>query len=514
MSFESVLIAMFAIAAAVALLAHRLKIPYTVALVIAGVALGATHSLSPPHLTKDLLYSVFLPGLLFEAAFNLQFKRFWSNVLAIGGLTVPGLVLSALLVAALVEVAVTRLHFVAGFTFVQALVFASLIGATDPIAVVALFRALGVPRRLATLVEGESLFNDGTAVAFYTVVLTLQTGAHPSMLGAIGAFAKIGGLGLVVGCVFGLGVSRIIRHVDDAMIEITLTTIAAYGSFVAADAMHASGVIATVTAGMLCGNYAAPVGMSAATRLAATSFWEYVAFALNSLVFLLIGFEVSVDRLWGSWRVILVAYAVVTAVRALLVFSIAAVLYPTRERIPWSWGAVLGWGGLRGALSMVLALSLPWDLAARDLIVTMTFGVVLISILVQGLTMKPMLRALKVGVTRDDDGIVERARAEAFATRAALDALRTMDPGALPDDATVSSIKREYEARLRGATEKFAANAGATPTAGPRDLRRRLLLAEKDALVDAHRRGLVSRERVDTLLRDCDERLLSLDQDT
>jgi CPA1 family monovalent cation:H+ antiporter len=186
----------------------------------------------------------------------------------------------------------------------------------------------------------------------------------------------------------------VIRRIDEPMIEITITTIAAYGSFVAAERFHFSGVIATVTAGMVCGNIAAPIGMSPASRLAVESFWEYVAFALNSLVFLLIGLEVDLWQLLAEWRPIVLAFVAVSVGRALVIFLAAAILKGTTEAIPWRWIVVLTWGGLRGALSMVLALALPADFPYRSVIVSMTFGVVVLSILVQGITVGPLLRAL------------------------------------------------------------------------------------------------------------------------
>ena len=195
---------------------------------------------------------------------------------------------------------------------------------------------------------------------------------------------------------------QVIRRLDDPMVEITLTTIAAYGSFVLAESLHVSGVIATVVAGMICGNGAGRA-MSATTRAAIETFWEYIAFALNSVVFLLIGFEVSLAALAASWREIAIAYAAVVVARALVVFggSFAwrAVRRGANAGVPSSWSTVLVWGGLRGALSMVLALALGADLPHRDLVVTMTTGVVLLTLLVQGLTMAPLIRRLGLCAT-------------------------------------------------------------------------------------------------------------------
>ena len=244
---------------------------------------------------------------------------------------------------------------------------ARLISATDPIAVVAIFKNLGVPKRLAVLLEGESLLNDGTAIVFFTLSLALVTGTVVTAGGLAFDFIKIVGIGALIGTGVGLAVSQVIKQVDDPMIEITLTTIAAYGSFLAAEHFHYSGVIATVSAGMLCGNYGARVGMSPSTRIAVETFWEYVAFALNSIVFLLIGLEVHFQALLASWQAILVAYLVVTGGRALVIFGASSLLRRTRERIPWAWSVILTWGGLRGALPMVLVLSLPEGFSASGI---------------------------------------------------------------------------------------------------------------------------------------------------
>ena len=194
------------------------------------------------------------------------------------------------------------LHFVQDFTWKHALVFGALISATDPIAVVAIFRTLGVPKRLAVLLDGESLLNDGTAIVFFTLSLARVTGTEVTAGGLAWDFVRIVGMGALIGTGVGLGASQIIKQVDDPMIEISLTTIAAYGSFLTAEHFHYSGVIAAVAAGMFCGNYAARVGMSPSTRVAVEAFWEYVAFALNSIVFLLMALRFNSGCCWPRGR--------------------------------------------------------------------------------------------------------------------------------------------------------------------------------------------------------------------
>ena len=394
---ESTLILLFAVATAVALVARRLRVPYTVALVLAGLALGATRVADSLHLSKELLYGLFLPGLLFEAAYHLDFAEFKRSVFAIFALSVPGVLGAIGATASLLALSSHTTTFVNGIGWTQALVFAALIAATDPIAVVALFKSLGAPKRLGVLIEGESLVNDGTSIVVFTIIYGAVTSSSGFSVGAgVLEFVKVSGLGFLVGAAIAAVIAYVIRHVDDPMIEITLTMITAYGSFSIAERLGASGVIATVTAGMVCGSYAAPRAMTPTTRVALESFWEYVAFALNSLVFLLIGAEVRVRDLVNDWAPIVIAFAAVTIGRAVVVFAVSALLRPTVERIPLNWTMMLTWGGLRGALSMVLALAIPLAFPRRDLIVTLTFGVVLLSIVVQGMTAGPLLRWLKL----------------------------------------------------------------------------------------------------------------------
>lgn len=392
---EIVLIGLFSAAALVAILARTARMPYTVALVFAGLGLGAVHPVAGIHLTKELLYSVFLPGLLFEASYHLDFRLFRSNARTILALSIPGVIASIVVTASILAFGSRAVRLGEGFGWPQALVFSSLISATDPIAVVALFKTLGAPKRLGVLTEGESLINDGTSVVLFTIIYSIVADAKPLSIGAATyEFAKVAGVGCLLGGGLAFVIAQFIRRVDDPMIEITLTMVTAYGSFVLAEGFHFSGVIATVTAGMVCGNYAASSGMTETTRVALESFWEYVAFALNSIVFLLIGLELRLGALALATIPIVTAFVAVMLGRAAVVTATSAALRATTERIPWRWGVMLTWGGLRGALSMVLALALPAEFPQRELIVTMTFGVVLASIVVQGLTAGPLLRVL------------------------------------------------------------------------------------------------------------------------
>lgn len=383
---EHTLIALFSIATVVGIAVSRTRVPYTVALVIVGLIVGALNVLAPPHLTKDLLFAVFLPGLIFEAAYNIhvsELRRTWRTVTI---LAVPGIVVAILITGAGMAWLVRSYSPSVGVTWQDGLVFAALVSATDPIAVVSLFRRLGVSSRLTTLVEAESLFNDGTSIVALSLILAFVSGESTSIGSLVGRFMLVVCGGAIVGGVISFVIVRVTRRINDAMIEITLSTIAAYGSFAAAESLHVSGVIATVVAGLVLGTAGRNSAFSAEARTSADAFWQYLAFALNSVVFLLIGFETRPERLLSSISTIAIVYVIVVAARFIVVVSSAAVLHKTGERIPFRWTLLVTWGGLRGALSMVLALALPAEIPRRQFLIDMTFGVVVVSLLLQGLT--------------------------------------------------------------------------------------------------------------------------------
>ena len=246
---------LFMVATAVAIVVRRFHIPYTVALVLTGLFLGFFHAIQAPHLTKALLFTVFLPGLIFEAAFHIDFQQFWRNRLTIISLAIPGVIAAIAFTTFLLTPIAEIITYGSSFTWQYALVFGALISATDPIAVVATFKKLGAPKRLSIILEGESLLNDGTGIVFFTLSLAFLAGTGVTAGDVALKFISIVGMGLLIGTVTGLIVSQISKRVDDAMIEIALTTIAAYGAFIAAEQIHSSGAIAAVTAGLFCGNY-------------------------------------------------------------------------------------------------------------------------------------------------------------------------------------------------------------------------------------------------------------------
>lgn len=514
MHIELVLVLLFTIATGVALTARWLKVPYTAALVLAGLVIGAGNWVAAPHLSKDLLFAVFLPGLLFEAAFHIDSKKFWENKLAISGLAVPGVVAAISVTAFILTPVVQGFGLEHEFRLIDGLVFGGIVAATDPIAVVALFKSLGAPKRLAVLIEGESLLNDGTAVVLFGAIFALAMGSEVTVRDASLDFVRTCGIGILIGAALGYGGSKVIQLVDDSMIEITVTVVLAWGSFAVAEQVHASGVLATVTAGLLCGNYGARTGMSPSTKIAAVAFWAYIAFALNSIVFLLIGFEVELPGVLASWKAVLLAWFAATFARAVVIALGSVLLRRSRERLPKWWATVMCWGGIRGGLSMVLVLALPEGFPHRQYLINVVFGVVVLSILLQGVTMAPLLKRLGIVSAHDERVRYERARADALSARAALEELEKLERLHATQPGVVADLRDQYNARIAAADQRIRA-LHLTDAALHREerdrIRRHLISVEKERILRAIAEGLSSEEAAAELMAEMDARLLLID---
>lgn len=420
---ETLIIELLLVVSLVALAVRRLRIPYTVALVVVGTLITFQQPLEI-ELTPELILSLFIPPLVFEAAFHLEFKSLRENWLPIVGLAIPGVLLTTFIVGGIVSWGV-------GIPLASALVFGALIAATDPVAVVSLFKALGAPKRLTTLVESESLFNDGTAIVVFKLLVAVALSAvvggsadgeaHGSfdLLTATVDFFRVSAGGLLVGIGAGWVIAQIIARVDDYLIETMLTTVLAFGAFLIAERFHVSGVLATVAAGIVTGNIGLR-GMSPTTRIVLFNFWEFLAFVANSLVFLLIGLDVNLREIGANIVPITIALAAVLLSRALVIYGLTALTnLRTGNKVPISYRHVLFWGGLRGAISLALALSLPLALPERDLLRVMTFGVVLFTLLAQGTTMQLLMRRLGLGVAPALELEYERRHGRLIAAQAA-----------------------------------------------------------------------------------------------
>jgi monovalent cation:H+ antiporter, CPA1 family len=376
------------VSALVAMLTRRLHLPYTVGLVLAGMALYFSHVYIKWHLTKDLVFSVFLPPLVFEAALFIHWRDFKKELPVVTLLATAGVVLAAAVTA-------VGMHYALAWEWGSAIVFGVLIAATDPVSVIATFKESKVDGRLRTLIESESLLNDGTAAVMFVAVLGVIAGGHETVLSISGVLVVtiIGGvlIGGVVAYLFMLLAGR----TPDYLVEITFTTLVAYGSFFVAEHFRCSGVLAALAAGLVVGNFRSSGSISAAGRHALGPFWEYVAFVANSLIFLLIGSQEAQQHFKGLWVPVLLAIALVTLGRAATIYPLCALFARSRLKVEMRHQHVLFWGGLRGALALALSLSLPEDLPRRDLIEVITFAVVAFSVFAQGLTITLLLRRLR-----------------------------------------------------------------------------------------------------------------------
>jgi CPA1 family monovalent cation:H+ antiporter len=392
-----------------------------------------------------------------------------------------------------------------------ALVFGALIAATDPVAVVALFRSLGIPKRLLVLVEGESLLNDGTAIVLFNILLAVAlTGSFDPVQG-VTDFIRVAAGGTIIGLVLGWLISRLIERIDDYLIETTLTTVLAFGSYLVADRLGFSGVLAVVAAGLVNGNLGSR-GMSPTTRIVLHNFWEYVAFLANSLVFLLIGLKMDVPSLLAAWQPILWAIAAILAARIVVVYGLAQIMNRFDNAVPLAWQHVLTWGGQRGAISLALVLSLPIALGTeRELLKLMAFGVVLFTLLVQGTSMRPLLRRLKIGARTDAQVEYETRHARVVALRAAVDHLDRMYRDGLISLHVWETLKPELNARAAALAEAVRQVLRDDPVLEAEELDtalRETLRAQRSALLGLRRDGVISEQVFEKLSSEVDALLM------
>lgn len=372
----------------VGMVVRRFAIPYAVALVVGGLLIQASHVGTVPDLDPDLILFVFLPPLLFDAAFRLDAREARSLVRPILILALPGVLLAALAVGLVVWA-------VLGLPLSVALLFGSIVAATDPVAVIGIFKQLKVTHRMSVIAEGESLVNDGMAITLYVVLLQWALSGSFDALDGLSVFGLEVIGGIAIGGALGLASSRLTNFTDDHLIEMLLSVSLAYGSYMAADAVHASGPLACVAAGFLHGSYGRSVGMSANTRQLLDDLWEFLGFVANALVFLLLGFSVHAEDLLDDAWPVTVAVAAVLVTRA-VVTSLTGAAAPGRDDPVRSWqeAALLTWGGLRGAITAALALALPPDTPHREVVTAMAFGVVLFTLVIQGLTLPIVIKRL------------------------------------------------------------------------------------------------------------------------
>ena len=381
-SFLLFLIALGAAATVLRLVSPRIAaVPYPVLLAVGGILIGLVPGLRLPAIGPDLILLAFVPGLVFEASLNLDLEEVRRRALPVGLLATAGVFATVLLIGSLVHV-LLRIDWAGGF------LLGAIVAATDPIAVVTLLRQVGAPRGVEAILDGESLFNDGTGVAVFAAVLGTILAGHPSAGDAAIRFAFVTGVGVVVGVAAGALAVFVLRLVKEAGLEILTTLVVAYGSYLVADIAHASGVVAVVVAGVVVARYGSRSGRLQGTQL--HGFWNLLAFVLNAMLFLIVGLALPAHRLLTVAGLVLGAYLIMFVARAVPVYGLLAAVDPRVKRIPWAWRHMTLWGGLRGALSVALALSVSANAAVNPNVSAIAYGMVVLSLVVQGGLLLPV----------------------------------------------------------------------------------------------------------------------------
>ena len=394
------LVLLLLIGAGAVVIAGWTRLSYTLVLLVSGLIVGSTPI--APHVTPsaDVILLLFLPPLIFEGAFALDARMLWSVRLGVASFALPGVLVATLAGGLLVHLAV-------GLPWTESLLFGALIAATDPIAVLATFRNLGVARRLRVLIEGESLFNDGTALVLVITLTGAVEGNATVGSGAVDFVASIIG-GTVVGAVLGWLAHWLIASVDHHLAEMAVSMALAYGAFLAADELAFSGVLATIAAALALKWLGSRRGWiyTGRSHELLPELWEFLAFVANVGLFLLIGLEVSVAGMQSHIGAVIWGIVTALAGRAIVAYGGATILGWLHFPLTIPERHIVFWGGLRGGVALAGVLSLPNHFPYRDELLAMTYGVVLFTLLAQGLTIGPLVRALGLGQSRPKIGVM------------------------------------------------------------------------------------------------------------
>jgi Na+/H+ antiporter len=518
---EVFIVVLFVSVAGLNALARWLSVPYPIPLVLGGLAIGLTPGMPEIELDPDLVLLIFLPPLLYSAAFFSDLHALRHNVRPISMLSV-GLVLATIVVVAVLG------HEVMGMSWAVAFALGAIVAPTDPVAATAVMRRLGAPRRLVNLIEGESLVNDATALVAYRVAVAAALGGSFSLFEASLEFVGAAAGGIAIGLLVAFVVGEIRRRLDDTPTELTISLFTAYAAFIPAEELHLSGVLAAVTSGVYLG-WRAPAIASPQTRLEGFALWSILIFLLNAVLFILIGLQlpVVIDGLESRGVAEPIGYAAlvcaaVIGTRFVWLMTVPHVVraldrrpQQRERRVGWRERAVGSWAGLRGAVSLAAALALPLETDSgapfpeRDLILFITFALILVTIVGQGLTLPALIRRLGVQADASEEE-AEEVHARLAASKAALERLDELegDGARQVSDDTLRRVRGIYEFRRR----RFKARAGMLEDDdGIEDRSRayqRLMLelyaAQRRALVELRNSGAISNDVMHRVERDLD----------
>ncbi|WP_345241308.1 cation:proton antiporter [Pontibacillus salipaludis] len=388
------ILVLLAISITVIGIAKLIKEPYSIALVLVGVLLGVTEIpfieeaesyITQSSVFQAIIISLFLPILLGDATLKMPFHHLYGMKKLVLSLAFLGTFISFVVIG-------FSVYFLLGLPIVVAFTFAALMSATDPISVISIFKDLGVPEKMSTIMEGESLFNDGIAVVLFKIssiyLLTYMDMGAAGVGSGVFLFLKFAIGGALVGLAIGFIFSQVIRIFDDYPLEIALSMLLFFGSYFIAEHFKVSGVIAVVIGGLLFGSYGKKIGMSEETKVNINTFWDTITLLANSIIFLMVGIEIREVDFTGKWGIIALAIVIVLVGRTIAIYTATSYISHLTQKERF----LVNWAGLRGSLSIALALSLPADFSGREDILLLTFSVVLFSLVVQGLTIKPLIK--------------------------------------------------------------------------------------------------------------------------
>ncbi len=496
------IIVLLLISCTVGVFVKYIRFPYTIALVLVGLFVGLAKLLPEIKLTQDIVFFLILPPLLFEGAINTDLENFKNNFK-------PILVLATIGVFLCVVFTGYALHLLLNVPLILALLFGAMITPTDPVSVLATFKKLGVPKRLSTIVEGESILNDGTGIVIFSILLEMLRIGKFDLLAAIANFFVVCIGGVIIGLLLGYAAYQILKYIDDHLIEVTITLILAFSAFIIAENFHVSGVIAVVTAGLIIGNYGREFSMSPSTRISLINFWGFVVFIVNSLVFILIGIDIHVDKILNYWNAILVAIPIVLLSRALSIYPLLNLASFIDKKIPALWQHIIFWGGLHGTIPVALALSL--NLEQKDLITSMVFGVVLFSLVIQGITLEFIVKK-KFG---KEDRIIryEEVLGRIMAAKAAKREVKKMLLEGEIQESLANKIISDLDAIIQQLSNEYSKLMEDKELYKRIWVRawKRVLMAQKSAIVESCIKGLISEHVLDKLTSEIDEELTKLE---
>jgi Na+:H+ antiporter len=362
-------------------------VPYPVLLAAGGIVIGLIPGIKLPQIGPNLILLAFVPGLVFEASLAIDLTELWRRVVPVGLLASLGVFLTVIAIGAMA-------HYGLGLDWGSGVLLGSIVAATDPIAVVNLLRQVRAPSGLEAILEGESLFNDGTGVAVFSAVLGTVLTGHPSFVDGSLRFVFVTGIGVTIGLGAGAAGVLLLRVVSEAELEIMITLVVAYGAYLAADVVHASGIVSVVAACLIVARYGSRAGRLKGTQL--LGFWNLLAFVLNAILFLVVGVALPTTRLIAVSGLALAAYGIMFAARALPVYTLLGAADVRGSSIPWTWRHMTFWGGIRGALSVALALSVAAYPQVDPRVPVLAYGMVVLSLLIQGGLLLPVADLLKL----------------------------------------------------------------------------------------------------------------------